>query len=77
MPAAKTYAVAVKGHGTAPAPSNWLESLKQIEGVAIVGASERRAVIEATDEAIAQIREELSQDLHIERLVDRSPQGGG
>jgi len=67
------YAIAIKRSGGANPPSDWFERLSRIAGITMEGHTERGAQFSATPEAIAKVREEFSQDFHIEQVRERSP----
>lgn len=64
------FVIAVKRERRGDAPRNWIETVRGTSGVTVLGdASEARLQVRATPEAIARVRDLLSEYLHIERLI--------
>jgi hypothetical protein len=69
-----TYIIAVKREMRQTAPTNWLDMLRDIEGLTIRGASNpQRVQVEASDEAIEEVRRRLGQWCHIEPAILHRP----
>ena len=55
-------------------PPRWSELVAEIEGLEIIGAAgDRRALVEATDAAIAEARAILGDAFHVEPVIHRDP----
>ena len=68
------FVIAVRrGHRHAVDP-DWPDHLVAVEGIEIIGtASEVRVQVEATEEAIAEVRRLLGDRFHIEPVISRHP----
>ena len=67
---ADDYVIAVKRERRADVPANWKEIVRGTSGVVVTGdASDARVQVQATAEAVAQIKERLADCVHIERVI--------
>lgn len=69
----ETYIVAVRRSQRKLAPEDWLDRLRQTEGVSVVGESYGRAQITADRQGLARVRDELGSFLLIEPLIRHYP----
>ena len=70
----EVFVIAVKRERRDDVPPDWVEVVRDAPGVVVMGdASPYRLQVRASPEAIAQIRERLGNDLHIEKLVLHYP----
>jgi hypothetical protein len=64
------FIIAVKRERRSDAPRDWMAVVRSTSGITVVGdASEARLQVRATPEAILRIRDQLSEYLHIEKLI--------
>jgi len=66
------YVIAVRLGGPPP-PPDWQQRIAATRGVSDVGAMPMRVQVNATDEAIEEIRQEFGESLRIEKIVGREP----
>jgi hypothetical protein len=71
--ASREYIVAVRRDSREDAPADWLQRLRETEGVSIVGASGERAQISADEAAVERLRGSLGSFLHIEPTISHRP----
>lgn len=70
----KQYVIAVKRERREAAPSNWKQPLRSIAGLRIIGDDDPlRVQVEASDEAIAEVRRVLGHLCHIEPIIRHRP----
>lgn len=62
------YVLAVKRSARATAPKDWLERLRSIRGVEVLGTEGERATIRADARAKSEVVEVLGAFVHIERV---------
>lgn len=67
------YIVAVRRDQRDVAPDDWLDRLRTIDGVSIVGASSGRAQIQAASDALERVRTEFGTYLHVEPIIEHFP----
>jgi hypothetical protein len=65
----ESYIIAVKREMRDSAPADWHERLHGIEGLHEVGSSDRRVQVEASEEAIAEVKVRLASWCHIEKMI--------
>jgi len=70
---ARLWIVAVRRDQRDLVPGDWLERVGSTPGVTVLGAHGGRARIEADDEAVRRLRDELGRYLHIEPVIDHYP----
>jgi hypothetical protein len=69
-----TYIIAIKREMRHRAPSTCLEMLRDIDGLTIRGASNPdRVQVEASDEAMAEVRRRVEPWCHIEPAIRHRP----
>jgi hypothetical protein len=69
-----TYIIAIKREMRNTAPTTCLEMLRDIDGLTISGASNpNRVQVEASDEAIAEVRRRVEPWCHIEAAIRHRP----
>lgn len=61
------YVLAVKRSARSSMPKDWLETLRSIEGVEVLGAEHERATIRASEKAMSKVSEAFGECVHIER----------
>jgi hypothetical protein len=67
------FVIAVKRGRRGDAPQDWMETVRGTPGITVMGdASEARLQVRATPDAIARVRDQLSEYLHIEKLISHS-----
>ena len=66
-----TYYIAVRLDRRDSIPANWRDRMTSIPGLAVTGGAATRLEVEATDDAIAQVKANLGDYLHIEEPMDR------
>jgi hypothetical protein len=67
------FVIAVKRGRRDDVPPDWMETVRATPGIAVMGdPSEARLQVRATPDAIARIRERLSEYLHIEKMIPHS-----
>ncbi len=67
------YLIAVRRDQRSTAPSNLAGSIDKIDGLEILGVRDsRRLRVEATDEAINQVKDLLSKVCHIETPIEHN-----
>lgn len=68
------YVIAVKRERREAASSNWKEPLRSIAGLRIIGDNDPlRVQVEASDEAISEVRRVLGHLCHIEPVIEHRP----
>lgn len=65
------YAMAIKHSAASHVPSGWLDRLREIEGVQLLGHTEHGAEFTATPAAMAQVRAAFSDNFIIEEVHRR------
>lgn len=69
-----TYVIAVKREMRGTAPANWAESVTTVPGIVVCGDTDGpRIQVEATPEAIREIKERVGVFCHIEPLIEHYP----
>jgi hypothetical protein len=69
---AEAYVVAVKRDKRAEVPPDWLDTVRGTPGVTIVGDSNpERVQVNATPQAIEDLRRKLGECCHVEKVVRR------
>jgi hypothetical protein len=71
----KKYIVAPRLAGAAPIDADWQDQLAALPGVTIVGSSESRSLILATDDAIRAVKARFGPHLLVEEVLERGPLG--
>ena len=67
------FVIAVKRGRRDDVPLQWMEIVRGTSGITVIGeASEARLQVRATPDAIARVRDQLSEYLHIERLISHN-----
>jgi len=66
-----TYAMAMKRKPAATVAADWFDRLAQIEGVQVLGHTERTAEFTATPQAFTAVQEKFSPDFLIEEVSGR------
>jgi len=67
----KRYVIAVR-RGAVP-PANWQQRIAGRNGVSNVAAMPARIQVNASDEAIEEVRQEFGDGLEIEEIAGREP----
>lgn len=67
----KSYVVAAKRHVRNSISHDWIDRLRKVEGVEVVGSGPVRAQIRATPAAVEALRKTLGDDFHIEPILPR------
>lgn len=70
------YVVAWRRESRRHAPSDWVQQIGAIEGVSVVGATDRRAQVAADEAGIARIRESFGPGMLIEPVIEHRTQEG-
>ena len=66
----EVFVIAVKRERRDDVPRDWIATVRGMSGVTVMGdASEARLQVRATPDAISRIRDQLSEFLHIEKLI--------
>jgi hypothetical protein len=65
-----TYIVALRRDRRDDAPSDWIDLLRQLEGVSVVGASSRRAQVLADHDGVERLRDAVGPYTHIEPAIE-------
>jgi len=65
----ESYIVAAKREARNRVNHDWVDRLRQIEGIEVVGTSPVRVQIRATPTAIHALRKTLGNDFHIEPMI--------
>jgi hypothetical protein len=65
------FVVSVNRNRRSAVPVDWIDQIRQIRGVEVVGqpTSQRRVLITASDGGVLGIKERFGDLLHVERLV--------
>jgi hypothetical protein len=71
--ATHTYIVAIRRDCRHDAPTDWVERLNRVDGVSVIGASDRRAQIAADDCAVERVREDLGAFALVEPVIEHRP----
>jgi hypothetical protein len=67
------FVIAVKRGRRDEVPPDWMETVRGMPGIAVMGeASEARLQVRASPDAIARVRDQLSEFLHIEKLISHN-----
>jgi hypothetical protein len=69
------YVVAVRREPTAPIPHGWRFVVNETEDVEIVNDAGGRLVIEASDQAVEELKRQHNAWMRIEKVVSRGPAG--
>jgi len=70
------FVIAVRRGHRHDVGANWADHLGSVEGIKIIGtASHLRVQVEATEEAIAEVRRILGHRFHIEPVISRHTLG--
>ena len=71
---ADKYVIAVKREKRSDAPADWVDQLKEISEVSIVGKpTTSRILAEASPQAIEKVKNLIGDFCHIEPLIIRKP----
>ena len=70
---AKRFAIAVKSSARAKVRTDWQNIMKETPGLEVLGASSHNAAVEATDDAVDELRKKLGSDFYIEEEAPRQP----
>jgi hypothetical protein len=66
----EVFVIAVKRERRDDVPRDWMATVRATAGVTVMGdASAARLQVRATPDAISRIRDQLSEYLHIERMI--------
>lgn len=69
-----TYVIALKRDCRAKAPADWVQLVRSVPGVHLVGSENAPVVrIEATSEAVEQLRDQLGTFCNIEPIILHKP----
>lgn len=67
------FVIAVKRGRRDDVPPDWIMMVRDISGVTVIGEpSEALLQVRATPEALARVRDQLSEYLHIEKLISHN-----
>jgi hypothetical protein len=70
------YVIAAKRDMRTAAPADWQKQIENVPGLSIVGDSSLQTVtVEATDAAIAYLKQQWGDYLYIEPAIDHRPYG--
>jgi hypothetical protein len=69
-----TYLIALKREARGAAPPDWVRTVRSVPGVRLVGDETRTVLrVEATPDALEQIRRQVGPYCHIEPVVPHKP----
>jgi hypothetical protein len=69
-----TYLIALKREARKTAPQDWARRVREVPGVRLIGAETAPVLrVEATPEAIEQVRRQLGACCHIEPVIPHQP----
>jgi len=72
--AASNFIVAVRREHQADAPTNWLASLADLEGITVLGASSKRATVAADSADIGRLLDAVGTFARVEPVIEHFPQ---
>lgn len=75
--ATNEYIVAVRRERREDTPADWVQQIGAIDGVSVVGSTEKRAQVAADAVGIAQLRQDFGSRILIEPVITHHTQGSG
>jgi hypothetical protein len=64
------YIVALRRDQQADAPTDWVDRIGALEGVSLIGATGKRAQVDADDDGLQRLRDEIGSFTHIEPVIE-------
>ncbi len=73
--ASQEYVVALRRETREQAPLNWVQRIGEIEGVSVVGSTDRRAQVTADENGLAKLQQDFGSQMLIEPMIPHRTQG--
>jgi hypothetical protein len=67
--AAREYVVAVRRDKRGQVPADWARQIGEIDGVSVLGSSERRAQVSADEAGLDALRQHFGSEMLIEPVI--------
>lgn len=72
--AANDYVVALRRESRGHAPADWVQQIGAIDGVSVVGSTDRRAQVTADEAGLAKLRQSFGSEMLIEPVITHRTQ---